>query len=416
MSFFYVILLSIPVLNLAFWWWADRRLRSLPAGRARRWLRVALALFVAFQLGYFAWIVAGRSMDWRVQLPAVVPAMGFLWSLLVLPLTMIFVVMDVLIGAAVALTYRLRRRGAASDRSIESNHDREMEARASMSHVPVLTRRQVLAAGLAMSPPLLTGVGVGRGLSQLSELRVRRFVLDYPDLPPPLDGLTLAHLADTHVGRYTNGKQLHRIADAVNQLRPDIVFQTGDLIDAHLDDAPAALDMIRRIDAPLGVYMCEGNHDLFEGRDGYYSHVRDAGVPLLLNEGRSVSVRGVEMRVLGMMWGGSPKGRGANLEENFAAVSRHRNHEAFEVLLAHHPHAFDLAAEAGIPLTLAGHTHGGQLMLTPEFGAGPAMFRYWSGLYLRDNARLVVTNGAGNWFPLRLNAPAEIIHVTLRRA
>ena len=96
-----------------------------------------------------------------------------------------------------------------------------------------------------------------------------------------------------------------------------------------------------------------------------------------------------------------------------------RRSDAFQILLAHHPHAFDPAAAVGIPLTLAGHTHGGQIMLTDQLGAGPAMYRYWSGLYHKQaahrDAALVVSNGVGNWFPLRINAPAEIVHITLRR-
>ncbi|MBU0639220.1 MAG: hypothetical protein KKB50_10180 [Planctomycetes bacterium] len=88
--------------------------------------------------------------------------------------------------------------------------------------------------------------------------------------------------------------------------------------------------------------------------------------------------------------------------------------DAFTILLAHHPHAFDRAAEAGIPLTLAGHTHGGQLMLGNDVGAGSVLFKYCSGPYRRGASTLVVSNGVGNWFPLRVNAPAEILHLTLR--
>src|SRR2546421_1200827 len=91
-----------------------------------------------------------------------------------------------------------------------------------------------------------------------------------------------------------------------------------------------------------------------------------------------------------------------------------RNRDQFQILLAHHPHAFDPAAAAGIPLTLSGHTHGGQLMLGEHVGAGPILFRYWSGPYRKGDATLVVSNGVGNWFPLRVNAPAEIAHLTLR--
>ena len=90
--------------------------------------------------------------------------------------------------------------------------------------------------------------------------------------------------------------------------------------------------------------------------------------------------------------------------------------EAPQILLAHHPHAFDAAVKHGLPLTLSGHTHGGQLMVTPGLGVGPMMFRYWSGLYQKGAHSLVVSNGVGNWFPLRTCAPAEIVHLTLRRA
>jgi hypothetical protein len=55
-------------------------------------------------------------------------------------------------------------------------------------------------------------------------------------------------------------------------------------------------------------------------------------------------------------------------------------------------------------------------MLTSRAGAGPLLYRYWSGLYTRASGALVVSNGVGNWFPVRLQAPAEIVHLTLRRA
>jgi predicted MPP superfamily phosphohydrolase len=70
------------------------------------------------------------------------------------------------------------------------------------------------------------------------------------------------------------------------------------------------------------------------------------------------------------------------------------------------------------PLTLAGHTHGGQLMLTKNFGFGSPgdVSATGRGFTRRAESKLVVSNGVGNWFPLRINAPAEIIHLTLRRA
>jgi predicted MPP superfamily phosphohydrolase len=95
-------------------------------------------------------------------------------------------------------------------------------------------------------------------------------------------------------------------------------------------------------------------------------------------------------------------------------VLKQRQPDAFPILLAHHPHAFDAAIKANLPLTLAGHTHGGQWMIDRRHGVGPVMFRYWSGLYTRGRSQLIVSNGAGNVLPFRTNAPAEIVHLTLR--
>ena len=90
--------------------------------------------------------------------------------------------------------------------------------------------------------------------------------------------------------------------------------------------------------------------------------------------------------------------------------------DAFRLLLCHRPEGFIPASAHGFHLTLSGHTHGGQLMLGEDLGVGPMLYRYWSGHYLRANSQLIVSNGVGNWFPLRVDAPAEIVHLTLRRA
>jgi hypothetical protein len=95
------------------------------------------------------------------------------------------------------------------------------------------------------------------------------------------------------------------------------------------------------------------------------------------------------------------------------ALLEKRDPSAWPVLLAHHPHAWDFAGD--IPLTLSGHTHGGQLMLNEALGAGPVMFQYWSGIYRKNDRALAVSNGVGNWFPIRTAAPAEILHITLKR-
>ena len=279
----------------------------------------------------------------------------------------------------------------------------------------------MLAAAAVAAPPLAGGAGLVKGMLKIDQFRVRNIDISFSDLPSELDGVTIAHVTDLHVGRFTDDRLLRDVRNCVNAMRPDIVLLTGDLIDHALADLSTGLETVRRFDAP--VYMCEGNHDLFEGREAFERAVRRSGVPLLLNESAFVTLRGHPVQVLGIRWG---RGRDqashdASLGADMTEIARLRQDDAFQILLAHHPHAFDHAAGLGIPLTLSGHTHGGQLMLSSDIGPGPMLYRYWSGLYRKrlakgGTAACVVSNGVGNWFPLRLNAPAEIVRVTLRRA
>ena len=149
--------------------------------------------------------------------------------------------------------------------------------------------------------------------------------------------------------------------------------------------------------------------------------MRNAGQRLLVNEATTMQIRGVPVQLLGLRWGARdihprhPDSRSdAAIQRSMEELLPMRDASAFPILLAHHPHAFDYAED--IPLTLTGHTHGGQLMVTPDLGCGPMLYRYWSGHYENADRSLVVSNGTGNWFPLRTRAPAEVIHLTLRCA
>jgi predicted MPP superfamily phosphohydrolase len=248
----------------------------------------------------------------------------------------------------------------------------------------------------------------------LHHFRVRPLDLPLPGLPPELDGLRIALVSDLHVGTFTSGQAVKRIVEATNRLDADLVLLPGDLINNSLTDLSDALDAVSNMQSRYGSYLCVGNHDLIDDGPEFVRRAK-ARVELLVDESRTVTIRGQPVQLLGLPW---------NLGEDRIArsvgeLARRRTPGAFPILLAHHPHAFDAAAAAGFPLTLSGHTHGGQLMLSDGVGFGPLMYRYWSGLYRKPehhDAALVVSNGVGHWFPLRTGAPAEIIHLTLRRA
>jgi len=324
-------------------------------------------------------------------IPQWIPAAVFVWHFLVLPVTILAIAADWAIRLIRRFLIPRPVRPPVSDRAI--------------------SRRRFLTAAALAVPPVACFTLAGAGVAQLGAFRIKRYELAITGWPAGLDGFTIAFVADVHAGVFSSRKMLDDIADATNNLRAELILLGGDLVNISHSDLPNALDMVRRMDSPNGLYLVQGNHDVIGGAQRFNSACAARGVPLLLNDAVTLLPRGIPIQLLGAIW--TPPGA-----EQHAAVRDtllKRDPDLFPILLVHHPHAWDLAAENGIPLVLAAHTHGGQIMLTSRIGAGPLRFRYWSGLYQKDHSasNLIVSNGVGDWFPLRINAPAEIVHVTL---
>jgi len=266
-----------------------------------------------------------------------------------------------------------------------------------------------------MLPPLALSAAVGAAMWQRGRYRIRRISVPVPNLPEALDGMSIAHVTDTHISRFLQMDDLPGIIARTNALNADLILFTGDLIDSGFGDLPALTAALKemRPGAPGGLVMCVGNHDIMRDGTHFVREVKASGIPLLVNEALSLRVRGTGIQLLGLNWYRSDADLRSGLRRT---LSRFRRPAEFPILLSHHPHAFDAAIADELPLTLSGHSHGGQIMLTDHIGAGPILFRYWSGLYRRNGSSLVVSNGVGNWFPLRIGAPAEIVLVTLERA
>lgn len=401
MSIITALIPALIVLDLLWWFSANRLLRKAGwKGRAR----LLHSLFFGFQLAALFAVIASRHSELWDHLPRFVTTAVYLWHMLILPL----LIPLLLLGAIMSLVWWVIRK----IRSGKPVHSQTGDVG--------MSRRAFLAATAAFTPQLFTVGLTAIALRQLEEFRVRRMTIPIRDLPPALDGLTIAHVSDMHAGRFTRSSVLREMTAAVNDLRSDLILLTGDLINGALHELPEGIDAVRRLDARSGVYMIEGNHDLFQGRQAFESRVKNSGIPLMVNETTQLTVRGHPVQLLGLRWGGPSFQRrsgydDATIAASFAELIALRDPEAFPILLAHHPHAFDPAAAAQLPLTLSGHTHGGQLMLNAETGFGPWMFRYWSGHYTKGDSHLIVSNGVGNWFPLRSRAPAEVIHLTLQR-
>ena len=289
-----------------------------------------------------------------------------------------------------------------------------------------LSRRRLLSTMAVAIPPIVLAGTSGATFIQLGQFRIRHVDITIPDLPPDLHGLTIAQVTDIHIGKLTRSGMAERIANAVNSMAADLIIFSGDLIDYSLEDLPRGIKFIRGLEphhGPECLAIIEGNHDLLDEAETFERSARSAGLPILIDEARTIQVPGRQtpVQLLGLCWGDPGSVERMRMEPSTILASMERvlplrEPGTFPILLTHHPHAFDPASIAGLPLTLAGHTHGGQIMLTDHVGAGPVRFHYWTGLYRKGDCQLFVNNGVGNWFPLRYNAPAEIVKITLLSA
>jgi predicted MPP superfamily phosphohydrolase len=354
----------------------------------------------------------------RNPVPRFYVAVQYIWHFLALPLLAVGLSLELIYQAAARSVRRARRKApaGAADGQAEAP---AMPAGAAVSQeavehspVAVVSRRHFLTSTALVAAPIATAGLAGVSLSQLGKFRIRTFDLALPAVPRALDNYSITVIADVHVGVFSTPQMLQDIVAASNRLNSNLVLLPGDLINISHGDLPGALDMVSQLRSRDGVYLIEGNHDDVQGPEEFDEIVRRSGFNILVDEITTINAREYPFQLMGTRWIGQDEGRDASV----AYTAGLRDPNIFSIMMAHHPHSWDPAADAGVPLVIAGHAHGGQIMLTPTIGAGPIKFKYWTGRYDRPGSTLVVSNGVGNWFPLRVNAPAEILRINLHPA
>jgi hypothetical protein len=271
-------------------------------------------------------------------------------------------------------------------------------------------RRFLYLLSYGAAPATAVGMGVHGALTR-DDLRVREFQIPIANLPPELEGFTIAHVSDLHSGLFVGPARLKIISDAANDLKADLVAIPGDIINREMSEFPSALAAIQRIESRYGTYLCEGNHDVIPGPLVLVAACERNHLRMLFNTCAALPVRGRRLLLGGLSWA-----RYYQMTIRPGMVGKlfpPRQEGDVRILLAHHPDLFDIAQEAD--LVLSGHTHGGQIMFG-DIGLGRLRFKYWSGRYQRGSTTMIVSNGCGDWFPCRIGAPAEIGLLRLTKA
>jgi predicted MPP superfamily phosphohydrolase len=252
----------------------------------------------------------------------------------------------------------------------------------------------------------------GYGLAGALDLPgLRHTTLELPRLPADWDGLTIAQVSDVHAGPYMPAERMTRITEMVHRLRADLVIFTGDQMDRRPSDADRFVLGFNGITAPLGVFGILGNHDHYFDPTLSEEALVETGITPLVNRGLVLRRNGSSLAIVGLEDLNAKNGRAPD----FDALSRYP--ADFRICLSHQPRTWHDAADAGADLTLAGHTHGGQIAINHR-NLNVARFqgRYIAGPYRRHGATLYVSRGIGvGAVPLRFGAPPEVDLLVLRR-
>ncbi|MBP1679115.1 MAG: putative phosphohydrolase, superfamily [Bacteroidetes bacterium] len=335
--------------------------RAAPPGRAAAWLRGGKAVLIAANLLFvlrFVYSETGGYDSPLVQGLVIYPGAIFFAATV-----LAFLIVSV--SDLVSIVWSGFRAGA---RWIRPAAPVPRPAAARPEQFDADRRRFLRVAGVATAGSIGAVPMIGAA-STARDYAINRITLPVPGLPSGLNGLTVAQISDIHSGMFMTESNMRDIFERVNALRPDL--------------AP-------KVEAAL----------------------RDRGIDVLSNEHRVLTINGESMAIAGV----DDEGKG---ERNFADLPRALaglDPQMFSILLTHRPEVYRQSKAAGVDLTLAGHTHGGQvgiqmygINLNPVY----LMYEYPRGLYLEQGRYLYVNVGVGMvGVPIRLVRP-EISLFTL---
>jgi len=289
--------------------------------------------------------------------------------------------------------------------------------------VSLARRRFLERTAVAMSTAPFVAGAYGMFYERLNlEISHRRIKI--PRLPQAFEGFRIAQLSDIHIGAFMPADAIRRYVGIANGLKPDLVALTGDFVTWDPSTQTAVVDVLAGVKAPFGVYGCLGNHEM-------WSKVEDSitrlfalrGIRILRSEQALIKSGNDAINLLGVDYQSTSRMGPSNqrlVREYLPGVDRLMVPGTANLLLSHNPNTFDRAAELGIDLSLAGHTHGGQVTLefiSPDLSPSRLITSYVRGWFEKPGGQLYVNRGIGTiGVPIRFDAPPEITVYELTRS
>jgi predicted MPP superfamily phosphohydrolase len=267
---------------------------------------------------------------------------------------------------------------------------------------------RVLTGAAVAAPAVIVarGMAVGRRDFALQEVS-----MPVRNLHPDLNGLRILHLSDTHFSPFLTAADMKRVVAIANKTRPHLAVFTGDFItDAH-DSLEECIRLLGKLKADAPILCCNGNHEIHANCEAEAKIIGSRyGLDVLRQESRILPFGKAKLNVAGVDY------QAFKLPYLTDAEQLLRK-DSLNLLLSHNPDVFPVAAKKGFDLTLAGHTHGGQVTveILKQYANVARFFTpYVSGMYTRGHASLYVTRGIGTvGIPARIGAPPEITLIRL---
>ena len=274
-------------------------------------------------------------------------------------------------------------------------------------------RRMFLrTAQVALFGTPAAAIGYGVFIERL-QIKLREQTILVPGLPQDLNGLRLVQLTDIHLSPFLSVRELDRAVALANETRAHIALVTGDLITVWGDPLDRCIESLSRLQADAGILGCLGNHEVYAGVEGYATErsarlgmrfLRSAAAPLRFGNA-TLNLVGVDYQPFRSPY--------------LIGTDKLLQPGAFNVLLSHNPDVFPVAARQGYDLTLAGHTHGGQVrmeILRQDLNIARFFTPYVDGVYREGASTIFVSRGIGTiGIPARLGSTPEVALLSLCR-
>lgn len=282
------------------------------------------------------------------------------------------------------------------------------------SGMELIQRKEFLNQLLSFSVLGLAGGLTGIGFYQAhKKLKVIHVDVIEENLHSSLDGFKIVQVSDIHIGPTIKKNFLESVVKTINELEPDLIAITGDLVDGPVSKLGHHITPLADLKAKHGTFFVTGNHEYYSGALSWIREVQKHGIQVLLNE-HQILEHGTANLTLG---GVTDLKAGSIIAEHktdpYQAMKGGEKSD-YKILLAHQPNSVFEGADAGFDLQLSGHTHGGQY-----FPGNILIYlaqKFVAGLHKHKDTWIYVSRGTGYWGPpIRLGAPSEISVIRLKK-